>query len=391
MSQFTTPKPGAVTPELHLVLADLQSQGVRVEKQALTEARSGGAGPSDAGMMWVEGVPVTFPHSSGFVSRSPFSIREEKDGWGLYRESERLAAVTLPPQPRFYGLSTADGIPYWQLALLHLDSLASTVIQTCIYWGNSDQCQFCGIELSLQAGQTTAVKTPRQLAEVARAARDLDGAVDVTLTTGTTRGPDRGALYVARCAAAVKDATGLPVQAQFEPPEDLSVLDRVKDSGVDSVGMHVESFDPAVLAQVAPAKARTGIGGYFRAWERAVQLFGPGQVSTYVILGMGEDPEVTVRGCQRAVDAGVYPFIVPLRPVPGSLMQDVPPPAADYMRQVYRQAVPYLRSRGLASWHVKAGCARCNACSAMAAFEQRAEGGEPDGSPRRPLPFTVAR
>ena len=110
MSQFATPEPGAVTPELHSVLADLQSQGVRVESETLTEARSGGAGPSDAGMMWVEGVPVTFPHSSGFVSRSPFSIREEGDGWGLYRESERLAAVTLPPRPRFYGLSTADGI-----------------------------------------------------------------------------------------------------------------------------------------------------------------------------------------------------------------------------------------------------------------------------------------
>ena len=363
-----------MTPELHLVLADLQSLGVRVEPDALTEARSGGAGPSDAGMMWVEGIPITFPHSSGFVSSSPFSIRKEEDGWGLYRQSERLAAVTLPPKPRFYELSTADGVPYWQIALLHLDSLASTVIQTCIYWGNSDQCRFCGIELSLEAGQTIAVKTPAQLAEVAVAARDLDGAVDVTLTTGTTRGPDRGALYVARCAEAVKEASGLPVQVQFEPPEDLSVLDRVKDRGVDSIGMHVESFDPAVLAHVAPAKARTGIEGYFRAWERAVQLFGPGQVSTYVILGMGEDPEVTARGCQRAMDIGVYPFIVPLRPVPGSLMADVPPPAADYMRQVYRQAVPYLRQRGLASWHVKAGCARCNACSAMAAFEKRADG-----------------
>ena len=158
MSQSVAAGPDVMTPELHSVLADLQSLGVRVEKDALTEARSGGAGPSDAGMMWVEGIPVTFPHSSGFVSSSPFSIRKEEDGWGLYRQSERLAAVTLPPKPRFYDLSTADGVPYWQIALLHLDSLASTVIQTCIYWGNSDQCRFCGIELSLEAGQTIAVR-----------------------------------------------------------------------------------------------------------------------------------------------------------------------------------------------------------------------------------------
>ncbi|HVB43190.1 MAG TPA: radical SAM protein [Streptosporangiaceae bacterium] len=248
---------------------------------------------------------------------------------------------------------------------------------TGCYWGGSDQCRFCGIELSLRAGPTIAVKKPGQLAEVARAARDLDGAVDVTLTTGSTRGPDRGALYLARCAEAVKAATGLPVQGQFEPPQDLSVLGRVKDRGIDAVGMHVESFDPSVLARVAPAKARTGIAGYFRAWERAVAVFGPGNVSTYVILGLGEDPEVTVRECWRAIDIGVYPVVVPLRPVLGSLMADLPPPGATYMREVYQKVVPYLRSRGLASWQVKAGCARCGACSAMAAFERGHAGVRP--------------
>ena len=42
--------------------------------------------------------------------------------------------------------------------------------------------------------------------------------------------------------------------------------------------------------------------------------FGEGQVTTYVILGMGEDPELTVEGCRRAVDIGVYPFVVPAAP-----------------------------------------------------------------------------
>ena len=118
----------------------------------------------------------------------------------------------------------------------------------------------------------------------------------------------------------MKEAAGLPVEVQFEPPDagHLDVIDRVHDMGIDSVGIHVESFDPVVLARIAPAKARTGIEGYFAAWERAVALFGEGQVSTYVILGMGEDPELTVAGCRRAIDMGVYPFVVPLRPIAGS-------------------------------------------------------------------------
>lgn len=123
-----------------------------------------------------------------------------------------------PSPPKSYSLTTSDGIPYWKIALLHLDSLASTVIQTCVYWGNERQCHFCGIELSLDAGRTIPVKKPRQLAEVAKAARDLDGAVDVTLTTGTTNARDKGAVYLAKCAQAIKQSSGLPVQGQFEPP-----------------------------------------------------------------------------------------------------------------------------------------------------------------------------
>ena len=368
------------------LIAEVQSLGLRVEAP-MEEGRRGGAGPADAGMIWIEGIPITFPHISGFASSSPYVLRrEQREGWGVYRDDRRLASATLPARPSFYDLQTDDGTPYWKIALLHLDSLASTVIQTCIYWGNADQCQFCAIETSLEGGRTIPVKKPEQLAEVARAAKELDGAVDVTLTTGTTRGPDKGALYVGRCARAVKGATGLPVQAQFEPPDDYSVFEALKDMGVDTVGMHVESFDQRVLDQVAPAKGRTGVEGYFRAWEQAVKVFGRGQVTTYVILGMGEDPKVTVESCKRAVDIGVYPFVVPLRPSAGSLLESVLSPDPNYVQSVYRQVAPQVIMGGLESARVKAGCARCNACSAMSAFE-----GRPHGANRRTLPVLQLR
>jgi biotin synthase-related radical SAM superfamily protein len=156
--------------------------------------------------------------------------------------------------------------------------------------------------------------------------------------------------------------------------------------GIDSVGIHVETFDPRVLAKVAPGKARWGIEAYFAAWERAVAAFGPGQVSTYVILGMGEDEKTTIDGCKRAFDMGVYPFIVPLRPVPGSLMQDLLPPPREAVEAVYRQVVPYLAKKGMSSAGVTAGCARCQACSGMGAFERSAsDGGLRDGRTALPL------
>jgi radical SAM protein (TIGR04043 family) len=381
------PPPALSAQALAELLTALQSSGLRVEVP-LT-ARAGGAGPADAGMLYIEGVQTTVPTSASYVERSPYALRGEDDGsWAVYQGGERLATAALAPRPKYYDLATADGIPYHQIALLHLDSVASTVLQTCAYWGNDDQCQFCGIGVTLAQGRTIAKKTPAMLAEVALAAKELDGAVDATLTTGSPATPDRGAMYVGRCGAAVKEAADLPVQVQFEPPSDLDVIDRVAEMGIDSVGIHIETFDPAVLARVAPGKARWGVEAYFGAWERAVKAFGPGQVSTYVILGMGEDQKTTVEGCKRAIDLGVYPFIVPLRPVPGSLMEDFLPPSREAVEAVYRQVVPYLALKGMSASGVAAGCARCQACSGMAAFE-RADEGMREG--RRALPlFTHA-
>jgi radical SAM protein (TIGR04043 family) len=360
------------------LLVELQSLGVNVKddrhryeesgRRSLS-ARRGGAGPSDALFLWVRGLPLTVPWQASFVDRSPYTVHVTDGGAALFRGDDLIGPVKLPRAPRIYDMQTADGIPYWKIALLHLDSIASTVVQKCIYWGTEEQCGFCGIELT-RGEQTIPVKTPAQLAEVCTAARDYDGAVDVTLTTGSINRRDRGALYISRCASAIKEASGLPIQVQFEPPDELSVLERVRAAGVDAVGIHVETFDPQVLARVAPGKAQCGVEGYFRCWERAVEVFGRGRVSTYVILGMGERRELIEEGCRRAIEVGVYPFVVPLRPVPGTLMADTPPPSAEYVASIYRSVSAMLAQSGLDHVEATAGCARCQACSGLSAWER---------------------
>jgi radical SAM protein (TIGR04043 family) len=365
------------------LLVELQSLGVHVQDDTDGEShpptsppsrpraggRRGGAGPSDALFMWVRGLPLTVPWQASFVARSPYTVHVTDSGAALYRGDSLVGPVKLQRRPRIYDMQTADGIPYWKIALLHLDSIASTVVQKCIYWGTNEQCGFCGIELT-RGEQTIPVKTPAQLAEVCTAARDHDHAVDVTLTTGSINRRDRGALYISKCAAAIKDASGLPIQVQFEPPDDLAVLDHVHGAGVDAVGIHIETFDPDVLQRVAAGKAECGVEGYFRCWERAVEVFGRGRVTTYVILGMGERRELIEEGCARAIDLGVYPFVVPLRPVPGTLMADTPAPDAEYVAAVYRYVSAMLAESGLDHVAAKAGCARCQACSGLSAWER---------------------
>ena len=135
----------------------------------------------------------------------------------------------------FYDLSTADSIPYSKIATLHgRDVLATTVLQTCIrYQSRTKTCQFCAIGQSLAAGRTVERKTPSQLAEVAKAAVELDNVKHMVMTTGTPPGGDRGAAILVESARAVKAVVDLPIQVQCEPPDDDVWFQRMKDAGVE--------------------------------------------------------------------------------------------------------------------------------------------------------------
>ena len=330
--------------------------------------RRAGAGPSDDGHWQVGGSRVaTLP----MAPQSPFAL--DADGT-LTREGTVVDDAMVEPidRPRFYDLETADGIPYEQLARLHgTDVLATTVVQTCIrYTEESTRCRFCTIEESLRAGSTTQVKQARQLAEVAEAAVRLDGVAQMVMTTGTSNGRDRGSKHLARCVAAVTEAVpGLPIQVQIEPPLDLEWIGRLREAGAGAIGIHVESLDQSVRDRWTPGKATVPLERYFEAWAEAVRVFGTNQVSTYLLVGLGEDPDELVAGADELIAMGVYPFVVPYRPLAGSLAHrdGVPAPSPDLLVDVTRRVAESLQAAGMAGSDQQAGCAACGACSVLAA------------------------
>src|SRR3712207_565390 len=78
------------------LIMDLQSVGLRIETR-LETSRRGGAGPTDSGMLWIEGVPVTVPPST----TSPYALRAEDGGQGIYRDGVKPASVAGTARPRF--------------------------------------------------------------------------------------------------------------------------------------------------------------------------------------------------------------------------------------------------------------------------------------------------
>jgi radical SAM protein (TIGR04043 family) len=364
------------------LINELQTFGARLrDPKAGVESRRGGAGPSDHKAIIVDGVTFMAPVHTAPAFDSPYEIgRPDEAGVSpIFRDGVALGQARFPARPRFYDLHTHDGVPFSQIATLHgRDVLATTVLQTCIrYQSRTKTCQFCAIGQSLAAGRTIERKTPRQLAEVAKAAVELDGVKHMVMTTGTPRGRDRGASVLCESAEAIKNAVYLPIQAQCEPPDDDDWFERLRASGVDALGMHLEIVTPALRAKLMPGKSEVPISRYMSAFAAAVPVFGRGQVSTYILAGLGDTREDVLTICAELVALGVYPFVVPFVPISGTPLESHPVPSADFMHSLLEPLSRMIVEAGMKATDIKAGCGRCGACSALSTYERSVQAQRP--------------
>jgi radical SAM protein (TIGR04043 family) len=357
------------------LLTELQSSGLRLaEPESAGLSRRGGAGPSDHKAVVIDGVTLMVPVHTHGAHRSAF-VADTPDDTGvsvLRRSSIPVAQIVFAKPPRFYKLQTLDGVPYSHIATLHgTDVLATTVLQTCIrYESRKKACKFCAIGQSLAAGRTIARKSPEQLAEVARAAVLLDNVKHMVLTTGTPATPDRGAAILCESARAIRRAVNLPIQAQCEPPDDDAWFGRMREAGIDTLGMHLEVIGEAERARIMPGKASVPVSRYMEAFEAAVGVFGRGQVSTYLLAGLGDTPQRILDTAQQLVRIGVYPFVVPFVPIAGTPLEDHAPPTPEFMRSILAPLGEMVREAGLRADEIKAGCGKCGACSSLSSFER---------------------
>jgi radical SAM protein (TIGR04043 family) len=348
---------------------ELQSCGIRFPDGM--PGRAGGAGPADSRLIIIDGHYLSVPATSWFVAESPYRAEYAGEGVFVLHEHEtELCTLQIPETPELYQHATSAGTPCAKIALIHgRDCLASTLYQDCVHRGSGQQCRFCGIGLSLADGRTVLYKQPRELAETARYAARSAQAAHVTLTSGSREDETAAAAHMAECVRTIKRASGLPVHIQICPPKSRDVLEQLHAAGADTLGLHIETFCMKTLERVAPAKAAYGLERYRQRWQQAVELFGKNQVSSFLIAGLGESSASILDGARQLCGMGVYPYVLPLRPVPGTPLGIARPPAGRDMLELYRAVAAVLKQYGLSAQASRAGCVRCGACSCLAMFE----------------------
>ncbi len=370
--------------KIFLVKSALLCEGIYIspslfEKLSLIDrkqyqGRKGGAGPAGGRyFQFSNGTIVNTPIWLQSKPNSSLQILNIQDGnifqvkYQILGESGEIT-LELLPIPEFYKNTTESGILYKQIALLHGNqTLATTINQRCQHWRNGERCKFCGIELSLKYENTVEKKTGAQIVEVIRAARHENPmyATHLTLTIGTQATPGKGMEEYLNVVSVIHDHfPEIPIHIQIEPVDSFEWYQKAHDAGVSSIGIHLEILNDALREKICPGKKHISKAEYFTHWKAAVNIFGRGQVSTFIITGFDHNIDEMKHDIRQMIELGVLPLITPVRYVP-KLFTTPPTTTLEEFIQINDYAAKMCQNFNLDPSKNSAGCIRCGGCSPM--------------------------
>jgi lipoyl synthase len=139
----------------------------------------------------------------------------------------------------------------------------------------------------------------------------------------------------------IKKDIPIPVSVSCQPLNTQNI-ELLRMAGVDRLGIALDAANEALFKKVKGS----GAGGMY-SWENqfnqlneAIRVFGKGNVSTHVIVGMGEMEKDTVNIIQKCIDLSVSPALFAFTPVRGTALEAKLPPKIESYRRV--QLARYL-------------------------------------------------
>lgn len=343
-----------------------KNQGIEIDY-----GRKGGAGPSGGKYFILEdGITLVNVALWNTPEKSDLVLKENKNGYfEVYNRTKEInfGKLKLVQNPLYYSpeFKTSDGIEMKKIALVHgVDCLSSTIYQKCKYWACGEACAFCGIEYSLQNDATILEKNARQMSEVITAAKKEGRCRHMALTSGTDENDDKGAIRYIEILEEIKNNhPEIPVHVQIEALENVEYIDKLKDAGAGTIGIHLEVLDEKLRSKITPGKFHMSVELFEKNWKHAIEVFGKNQVSSYILTGFGETFKQFIERVENIVSIGVIPYITPVRAIAGK--KNLPFTDFRELIEIYKRSAELMKDYGVNPLENIAGCVRCGDCSAI--------------------------
>lgn len=319
-------------------------------------------------------LPDDFVLSDGTVCqfrynpKSYFKMTADAGELVVTRDGEVLDHVNLIPRPKYYDRSSESGAEMRQVAQVGGEDCFFVCYQNyCSHFAKAQECAFCNLVSTKKTYES--VLTTKKLHDIgeAAAAAFAEGMCRHILLTGGCFSHEKEVALVASIVESIRSALGttsvpgtiLPSAATRD--DDIR---RYKDTGIGAIGYSMEIWDEAFYKAICPGKASSvSHAEFFRAIEKAVRIFGAGNV--YGVLVMGLEPRDSFIEGIRAlsgIGANVVPFV--WSPNPGSKLQGHRAPSADWYVDTILQAAEIVSASGVPQTDVN-HCYRCDGNSLL--------------------------
>jgi hypothetical protein len=295
-------------------------------------------------------------------SSSPFCVRVADGVLRLSCNDRDISDVSWIKRPAFYGLEVAQGKRMVQIGQIGGEDCLFFCYQNyCSHFTHEEQCLFCNlVSTSKTYGSVVKKKEAELIGEVASAAW-AEGMVKHILLTGGCFSHEKEVSVVEDIIASIRKHTGMDrIPGTILPsPAKGDDIKRYYDTGIQAIGYSMEIWDEALYRAICPGKSRsTSHNEFLRSIDRAVEVFGPGNV--YGVFVMGLEPKNTfLDGVKTLTEMGVniVPFVWSANP--GSRLAGHRAPCGKWFAETVREAAGIVAAADVPSG-TENHCYRCD-------------------------------
>ena len=278
-----------------------------------------------------EKLKVNVPISCKFNSLSPFTITVIDKILVLLYEGEILSEVQIDLIPNcLINKKTSSGIPYEAIINIATDRIRINPAPVCIFKREEISCHFCNL--------------PKQNEHYN--INDIMEVIDYCLENvefrhfligGGTYSLEGGWNIIIEISQYIRNKCSKDIYLMSIPPKDLTILDRLKKSGITEIAFNIEIFNPTLRKLLMPGKGNIPLERYFTAFEHAVKLWGnSGKVRSLLIYGLDND-DCFLSGINKLCALGVEPIVSIFRPLSGTILENENPPVTSDIFSIYEK------------------------------------------------------
>jgi biotin synthase len=134
---------------------------------------------------------------------------------------------------------------------------------------------------------------------------------------------------------AISRSVKVPISVSCQPVN-LENMRQLENAGADRIGIALDAATKEVFDRTKGVDVK-GPYNWKKQWqllESAKEVFGEGNVSTHLIVGLGETDEEMAKAIQKCVDMAILPALFAFTPISGTALQNETRPQIRKYRRI---------------------------------------------------------